>query len=180
VETAPALLPVVIDRAIQQYVGDRQGRSDQILTHGEYPVRAWGIEVGVALDRLVAAVDATIRQAEQLFRDGQLLTGWIALRFTAMTDALLGLSHRQTVALVEITMLKGTPAGEKTLRAFERQLLNLFEGTFHWGLDWDESTDQDVRNGYPDVDRFKQVVQKLFDRKGLFANAYTRRLGIHQ
>jgi hypothetical protein len=180
VEVSPDLLPVIIDQAIQRYAGDRNGRSDQILTHGEYPVRALGIEVAVALDQLVSAVDASIRLAEMLRRGGQLLTGWIDLRFMAMTDALLGLSHRETVALVEVTMLKGTPSGEKTLCAFERQLLNQFAGIFHWGLDWDASTVRDVRNGFPNIDRFKQIINDRFDPQEIFANAYTRRLGIHQ
>jgi hypothetical protein len=80
--------------------------------------------------------------------------------------------------LVEITTLQGTPQGERTLSELERLLLDNFAGVFHWGLDWDAATADDVRHGYPGAAKFREVMRKL-DPGQLLANRYTQRVGIH-
>ncbi len=177
--TIPSTIDELIDAVFCADVGQRYGLSHHILTRDVYEVKGWGIEVGVGLDRLVDAVDTMLEQAAILRQRRRYLTGPIAIRFVAMTEAMLGMSADNMTAQVEITILQDTPHAERTLPALERLLLDAYDGVFHWGLEWDVASMEDARRGYPHFEHFQRIVGQRLDPDHRFATAYTNRVGIY-
>ena len=175
----PSTIDDLIDAVLRADLGQRRGLSHEILTRDVYEVKGWGIEVGVGLGRLVDAVDTMLAQAAELRQRRRYLTGPIALRFIAMTEAMLGMSADEMTVQVEMTILKDTPHAERTLPQLERVLLDTYDGVFHWGLEWDVASADDARHGYPHFEAFRHIVRDRLDPDSRFANAYTRRVGIY-
>ncbi|ETX06032.1 MAG: hypothetical protein ETSY2_19485 [Candidatus Entotheonella gemina] len=177
--TVPSTIDDLIDAVLRADLGQRLGLSHDILTREVYEVKGWGIEVGVSLDRLVDAVDTMLAQAAEMRRRRRYLTGPIALRFVAMTEAMLGMSADEMTVQVEITILKDTPHAERTLPRLERILLDRYDGVFHWGLEWDVASVEDARRSYRHFETFRRIVGEHLDPDSRFANTYTRRVGIY-
>ena len=142
-------------------------------------MKGWGIEVAVNLDRLPEALDCVLAKYAELYKKRRYATGGAAIRFVGMTDAFLGVSHDEIKMMIEPTMLQETPHGGQVLSTLQRLMMDEYDGIIHFGLEWDTADDRDTRSEFLYFDRFRAALQETLDPAGLFANAYTRRVGIY-
>jgi hypothetical protein len=76
-------------------------------------------------------------------------------------------------------MLVGASTGEELARHIKEKICGSDSSSarVHWGLDLDFVTKDDIREWYPNFERWNKVYQQL-NSGGMFNNKFTERMGI--
>lgn len=104
--------------------------------------------------------------------------GYISLRFTGPTSALLGMQRWDRTVNIEISSLKGIRGSDSLLRAIEQDAVNL-GGLVHWGQ-MNNVTAEHVQRSYPAIEAWRSALA-LVSRNGrlnLFSTDFTWNRGL--
>ena len=107
-------------------------------------------------------VDEVFAEADRLYAADQPAAFGMSLRFTAATEALLGMQQWARTCSVEIFVLRGV----HSTPSFITKLYELGErhrAIPHWGL-LHEQTAAQVRNHYPKLSEWRQALRFIIDR----------------
>ncbi|GAA3346973.1 hypothetical protein GCM10020358_59990 [Amorphoplanes nipponensis] len=114
------------------------------------------------------AFPAFVRSA----RAGRTVAGYISLRFTRRTSAMLGMQQGDPAASVEVALLQGVEGNAEILHALETAALRR-GATIHWGQR--NTTDAAaVAAGYPRLPNWRQQLAEIIGagHAGTFDNAF--------
>jgi hypothetical protein len=122
-------------------------------------------------DDLLPTLDALRRQ------DGPVL-GYVSLRFTRRSAALLAMQQWDRTCAIEVALLRGVNGNTAVLRQLERAAV-LRGGTVHWGQG-NTLTAADVRGMYPSYEAWRQQLRSLSADGGshTFENPYCSKRGL--
>ncbi len=142
--------------------------------------------------RLVAFVDAVLDFEMRQQNTGRAFAGWLSLRFTGRTRALLGMQQFDTTCAVEIAGLLGV-SGTRELIGFADALALRLGALVHWGQR-NTLTMAQLQARFGDgpvtapsaaparspLHRWRLVLSRLTDNgaKAAFSSAFTRRVGL--
>lgn len=140
---------------------------------------------------LVAFVDALLAfEVGQEITSGKAFVGWISLRFTGQSHALLAPQKFPISCAVEIAGLADVTGSQDLIDYAQMLALNPnFMGTLHWGQHNDSSRTQiEQRFGDPLADpnslmaRWRKALSRITQDGKLagFSNAFTRRTGLEE
>lgn len=121
-------------------------------------------------------VDDVFAEADRLFAADQPAAFGMSLRFTAATEALLGMQQWSRTCSVEIFALRGVASTSR----FFTKLYELGEkhgANPHWGL-MHELTAAQVRNHYPKLSEWRQALRFIIDGGGGRAETFQSRFSI--
>jgi hypothetical protein len=109
--------------------------------------------------------------------DGKVFpAGWVSVRVTGQTGALLGMQQFEPTGFVEVSLI-GTPDDYDVMQLVER-LARERGGTLHWGQSNGllQPTDLEFYYGRAQLDQWKAVQAKLGGKT--FTNTFMRRCGL--
>jgi len=179
----PFISPIVIDQAIMTLVEKKPyiDKSYNVLSLGEAnDLKALALELHCDATQCVPTIDKllTVFQEEAKEHDWY-LAGPLAIRFTAPSNAFLAPESGRMTCTMELDMLVGAKTGEELLRHMKEKICTSDSSStrVHWGLDLDFVTKDDIRNWYPNFERWNKVYQEL-NSEGMFNNKFTDRVGI--
>ncbi|MFI8101267.1 hypothetical protein [Streptomyces sp. NPDC086023] len=170
-------------------------RSYAVLDRWNYLDRSCGVNVDsvevffdASDDRLIAFVDALIAfEVNQEFR-GKACVGWVSLRFTGRSDALLGMQQHETTCSIEVAGLRDVTGTQELIDHAVRLALNPnMGGVLHWGQR-NDSGRADVERLFGDrndpgngrLGAWRRALAVITDDNRLdgFSSRFTRRTGL--
>jgi hypothetical protein len=135
-----------------------------------------GLQVAVPdaisfIDTVLAAFDQGVNSENKIFP-----AGWLSLRVTGRTDALLGMERFERSGMVELSLI-GRPDGYGVVRLVE-QLTRTQGGALHWGQSNGMVRFIDLESTYGNVriDKWKAAQRVLGG--DTFTNLFMRRCGL--
>lgn len=140
-----------------------------------FPARS--VEIGVPVDRCVAAVEAVLAKIDDFAEAGWWHTSPLNLRFVAASaNTLMAMYSGRATCMIEIPQITGTPGAEAMFVDHERLLIERFEGRPHWGKVHNlVGTQFPLEQVHPNTARFR-AIRAALDPRGVFANAMTDRI----
>lgn len=137
---------------------------------------------------LIAFIDRVLKFERDQEFEGKACVGYIALRFTAATNALIGPQRYELTCAVEIAALKDVQgSGELVAFATTLSLDKNINGILHWGQR-NDSTMADIEHRFGDslvvpnglLQRWRAALSRLSDNGRLdgFSSSFTRRVGL--
>jgi FAD/FMN-containing dehydrogenase len=175
----PDLVPQVTDQALRVLARDYVDRSYRVFNVGAAnDVPAYGSEIGFPMRTYIAATERILEIAGHAQRVGKAyLTSPFSLRFCKASPAFLSMMFEADTCMIEFPMLANTVGGYELLRKIETEMY-AFGGRPHWGLlNFLSGGRELIQQMYPQFDKWEAVRRQL-DPDGMFANAFTERVGI--
>ena len=178
INTAPDLVPVIIDAAMQSLARDYVDRSYRVFNIGAAnDAPAYGSEIGFRIGTHLDAVERILQIAEDGRGVGKAyLTSPFSLRFVKASQAFMSMMFGDDTCMVEFPMLDNTVGGKELLRRIECEMY-AFGGRPHWGLLNFLCGNGMIESMYPEYDKWLAVCRQL-NADGTFDNAFTDRCGI--
>jgi FAD/FMN-containing dehydrogenase len=187
INTAPDLVPTLIDTAMRGLVADYVDRSYRVFNIGAAnDAPAYGSEIAFATGTGTAGDGATgthlnaVERILQLAADAQsvgkaFLTSPFSLRFVKASPAFMSMMYDADTCMVEFPMLDNSVGGKELLRRIEREMY-AFGGRPHWGL-LNFVGGVLIQSMYPKYETWLSVRRQL-DPNGMFDGPFTDRCGI--
>jgi L-gulono-1,4-lactone dehydrogenase len=179
----PFISPIVIDQAIMTLVESKPyiDKSFNVFSLGEAnDVKALALELHCDAKQCVPTIDKLLAvfQGEAKEHDWY-MAGPLGIRFVAASDAFLAPEAGRMTCTIELDMLVGSSTGEELARHIKEKICGSDSSSarVHWGLDLDFVTKDDIREWYPNFERWNKVYQEL-NSVGMFNNKFTDRMGI--
>jgi hypothetical protein len=144
-----------------------RGQSTEIFLDG-----STGAYVQMLTDELLPMIDGYVAAHGYL-------VGWIAIRFTGPTQALLGMQRWNPTVAIEVAVLRGTAHADALLRGVQTFAIR-HGGTVHWGQQIDLGP-AEIEAMYPELPVWRTQLRLLApDQTGLctFDNDACRQLGL--
>jgi hypothetical protein len=148
------------------------------------------IEVFFAADdpNLIVFIDALLTfEATQEVMEGKAFVGYISLRFTGPTRALLGMQRFGRTCAVEVACLKDVAGSQELIEFASTFARNRnIRGIIHWGQR-NDCTRAEIEDRFGDstwvgdrLSPWREALQLITDggRLNRFSSAFTRRLGL--
>gem|GEM_PF-4830551 len=182
----PRLVPALLDLSLAGLEGSFRGQSDRVYHMGAANLVGTLVqEIGVPAQYIDAYLDDCTALARRLYQlEGMALTAPIGVRFVRSSRALLAVQQpcftdqrgrRRPVglwAMVNFTLLIGTPNGMELLRRFHAAAMK-YAGRSHPGKCNFDNYER-LRRCY-DLERFL-AIRAVVDPDGCFLNAWNREL----
>jgi hypothetical protein len=179
----PFISPLVIDQAIMTLVETKPyiDKSFKIFSLGPAnDIKAMALELHCDAKQCVPMIDKllTVFQDEAKEHDWY-MAGPLGVRFVAASDAFLAPEAGRMTCTIELDMLVGVTTGRELARHIKEKICgsDRTSARVHWGLDLDFVTKDDIREWYPDFERWNKVYREL-NSSGMFNNKFTDRMGI--
>lgn len=141
-----------------------------------------GDSVELAFDAVAGAHIAFVRDdlfptLDRMAASGKALAGYISLRFTRRSAALLAMQRWDTTCSIEVALLKGVEGNAKAFTALQAAAVR-HGGTVHWGQR--NTLDRDaVARTFPDLARWRRAAGDLLGQDGeVFENEFCARHGL--
>lgn len=129
--------------------------------------------------KLIQYIDDLLAYEEELENGGEAFVGYISLRFTGKTKALIGMQRYERTCAIEISGVKDVIGTIKFIdKAIELAKKEEYKGILHWGQR-NEHTSQEIQNLFgQDLTNWKSALRRFTNngRSKRFSTAFTRRL----
>jgi len=179
----PPLAPGVLHLALKsERTRCFEGRSYDVFNEGDVNLlRGFSVEVGVALEDTIAAVERLRATAiDKLRTRTGIHSAPIALRFVKQSPAYLSPQYGRDTTMIEIFALVGVLGTDAVLRSAEVELIESFGGRPHWGLDLNVLTgSQQLAALYPRFETWN-LQRQHWNASGVFDGELTDRLQLSQ
>lgn len=143
---------------------------------GPNRLKAIGIDYGVDVDDAVAAADALSRALREFGRQtGTYLLSPLGIRFVKATDAIMSPAYKRDTCMIEMPVLDGLRDPEGLISLYIRTIAP-FNARPHWGQRNDVNRNT-IGALFPEYERFREIYARM-NPSGLFANEFTRRIGL--
>jgi hypothetical protein len=143
-------------------------------------IKAMALELHCDAKQCVPMIDKllTVFQEEAKEHDWY-MAGPLGIRFVAASDAFLAPEAGRMTCTIELDMLVGVTTGQELARHIKEKICgsDRTSARVHWGLDLDFVTKDDIREWYPNFERWNKVYREL-NSTGMFNNKFTDRMGI--
>ncbi|MBC7988645.1 MAG: hypothetical protein H7Y19_03555 [Luteimonas sp.] len=164
--------------ALSYAVMDRKNYLDRSCEHNVASVEVFFD----AMDsRLIAFIDALIAFEINQEMQGKAFLGYVSMRFTGPTRALIGMQRHSTTCSVEVAGLKDLSGSEDLVQYAAALALNPnVRGILHWGqLNPSQRAQVELRFG-SDLDAWREALRQFLPAHADdgFSNAFTRRTGL--
>jgi len=131
-------------------------------------------------DRYLTIIDEHILPIFQHHASrGVVVAGWVGIRFTGRSGAILGMQRWDRTVSMEVAVLRGVRGGHRVLRDVERVAV-AHGATVHWGQE-NHLDRTAVERAFPDIVQWRQQLPKLGPGAGCsttFENEFCRRRGL--
>ena len=179
----PFISPLVIDQAIMTLVESKPyiDKSFNVFSLGPAnDVKAMALELHCDAKQCVPTIDnlLTVFQ-EEAKEHNWYMAGPLGIRFVAASDAFLAPEAGRMTCTIELDMLVGVTTGQELAHHIKEKICesDRTSARVHWGLDLDFVTRNDIREWYPNFERWNKVYREL-NSTGMFNNKFTDRMGI--
>jgi hypothetical protein len=179
----PFLSPIVIDQAIMTLVEHKPyiDKSFNVFSLGEAnDIKALALELHCDAKQCVPTIDKLLAVFKDEAKEHDwFMAGPLGIRFVAASDAFLAPEAGRMTCTIELDMLVGVSTGEELARHIKEKICGSDSSSarVHWGLDLDCVTKDDIREWYPNFERWHKVYREL-NSAGMFNNKFTDRVGI--
>jgi hypothetical protein len=179
----PFISPIVVDQAIMTLVEQKPyiDKSYNVFSLGEAnDIKALALELHCDAKQCVPTIDKLLAVFKDEAKEHDwFMAGPLGIRFVAASDAFLAPESGRLTCTIELDMLVGVSTGEELARHIKEQICTSDSSStrVHWGLDLDFVTKEEIRDWYPNFERWHKVYQEL-NAGGMFNNKFTDRVGI--
>lgn len=179
----PFISPLVIDQAIMTLVETKPyiDKSFNVFSLGPAnDIKAMALELHCDAKECVPTIDKLLAVFQEEAKEHDwYMAGPLGIRFVAPSDAFLAPEAGRMTCTIELDMLVGVSTGKELASHIKEKICgsDRTSARIHWGLDLDFITKDNIREWYPNFERWNKVYQEL-NSLGMFNNKFTDRMEI--